>query len=393
MSSEKHQLRGLVIAPFGITPAVEGSRVHVDAHIRQLKEMGHEVWYLAAGQVEADVAAMKHEWKDRVFHASEKQSDLLPKRWRGIRRRIRAWRRQPPQLDYWFKPAWIETARDLVSRVEFDYVIVHYIFLTRFLEVFPPSVLKIVDTHDSFACLGSKLSAQGVGYKWWHCSQADEIKGLQRGDCIMANQPEEAALFERSLQGSRKIVTVGHPCAWNPWPEPPQLALGLLTTGNSMNRAGLLWFLEECWPLVRRALPDVSLIIGGLICNFPGPWHSTPGVRIIGEVEDVSEFHQLTTVEINPTSAGSGLKIKTMESLAAGRALVSVSEGVTGLSRDFDAFVVADEPDQFAAAVIRLLQNPEERSRLHLNAQRLLKAWNERQQAALGSLFEGCGGS
>lgn len=209
----------------------------------------------------------------------------------------------------------------------------------------------------------------------------------------MANQPEEAAHFEHLLKGSRKVVTVGHPSVWNPRPEPHQPALGFLASDNLQNQAGLLWFLENCWPLVMGTLPDVQLIIGGLIGDSAGLWHDTPGVRVLGRVDEVNKFHDLTTVEINPVSVGSGLKIKTMETLAAGRALVSVSEGVAGLSRDFDAFVVADDAKQFSTVVISLLRNPKERSRLVGNAHRLLDAWNERQENALASLFAGCGRS
>ena len=294
-----------------------------------------------------------------------------------------------PHVDTWYQAQWTDVASRLASRVSFDYVLVHYIFLTRIFEAFPPGVRRIVDTHDSFAELSRRLAEKGVATGWWSCSTRGEVMALRRGEYIMSSQLEETELFKRRLGVHGHVIMVGHPGVWQPLPEAPAPIIGFLASENEMNQAGLAWFVQECWPLVQSEVPEAELLLAGRICRKHGPWSGTSGVRTLGPVADSRDFHALTTVEINPVFAGSGLKVKTIESLSFGRALVSVSEGVAGLSRDYGAFIVADTPKAFADAIIELLREKSARAALITGAERLISDWNIRQRSALVSLFAG----
>lgn len=105
-------------------------------------------------------------------------------------------------------------------------------------------------------------------------------------------------------------------------------------------------------------------MLAGPICAKRGPWLDDSRVRLLGPVANIRDFHGRTTVEINPVPVGSGLKVKTIESLHFGRALVSVSEGVAGLGRDYGAFIIADTPEAFADAIIKLLKDKSARAAL-----------------------------
>jgi hypothetical protein len=384
LSGRNRPLRGLIVAPFGVSFPREGSRVHVAAHMAQLESMGHDLWYLGLGLGWKDTEGMAEKFGDRYAGIPLTVGLRL---WRRIQRMwVERFQPQPP-VDFWYRPEWTVVARELQERVRFDYVLVHYIFYSRVFEAFPKEVRRILDTHDSFADRVWRLASKGVRNRWRSCSKEDEIMALSRAHYVMANQPEEAKIFEACVKS--RVVTVGHPSSWQPEPEPDGLRVGFLAAENPMNVAGLSWFFERCWPRIREAVPEAVFLLAGRICTISGPWETASGVTLLGTVETVGDFHRQATVEINPVSAGSGLKIKTMETLGHGRPLVSTTEGVSGLDRGQGAFVVEDEPEAFADAVIRLLRTPAERESLRSGAHRLIGAWNLRQGAALESLFEG----
>jgi len=386
-------VRGLVVAPYGLVPAHDGARAHAKAHIGQLKELGHQVWYLGLGLRADEAAAMKEEWQDKFVQAPSlpwpQRRPLMKTVWSYARRATLSTLRLQPHVDGWYQIQWTEVASRLANRVAFDYVLVHYIFLTQIFKAFSPNVRKIVDTHDSFADLSRTLAAKGVDYRWYSCSPNNESKALRRADFVIANQSDEAKIFQGRVGSNCKVVTVGHPCPWQGLQEASTLSIGFLAGENPMNRAGLAWFVEKCWPTIRIEFPQCKLLVAGGICDIRGAWAHAPGVEIFGRVDDVRGFHMQTTLEINPVSAGSGLKIKSLESLAHGRALVSVSEGVTGLERGYGAFVVAETPDAFVGAVVRLLRNQSARAELIAGAERLIADWNGRQRLALACLFDG----
>jgi hypothetical protein len=385
--------RGLIVAPYGIVPPHEGSKAHTDAHIRQLQGLGHDLWYLGLGLAPGEAAAMHEGWRDRFVHAPyepwHRRGALPATAWDLARKRLRRALALQPHVDSWYQAQWTPAAARLHEAARFDYVLVHYIFFSRVLEAFPARVRRIIDTHDVFARRYERLAAQGVAVPWWSCSARGEVMALRRGDCVIAGSDADADVFRRGLGAGARVVSVGHPCAWQPLPEPGGPAVGFIGSGNPPNAAGLAWFVERCWPHIRSRLPAAQLLLAGPICGLAGPWSGAPGVTLLGPVADTADFHRLTTVEVNPVFAGSGLKIKTIESLGCGRALVTASEGVAGLDRGYGAFRVADAPEAFAREVVGLLESPGERAGLVAGAGRLIADWNRRQQSALASLFTG----
>lgn len=123
------------------------------------------------------------------------------------------------------------------------------------------------------------------------------------------------------------------------------------------NVEGLTWFVRDVLPLVRREAPEVRLLVVG---SDPAPaacaLSTHPGVEWIGPVEDVGPFLARAGCCVVPLHSGSGTRLKVLEALAAGRAVVSTTIGVEGLGlRPNDECLIADTPGEFAAAVLRVL--------------------------------------
>jgi glycosyltransferase involved in cell wall biosynthesis len=141
------------------------------------------------------------------------------------------------------------------------------------------------------------------------------------------------------------------------------------------NQDAARYFVREILPLLRHARPDLE-------CTFVGRsppmdiqrLSDTPGVHITGTVDDVRPYVDRAAVYVAPLRIGGGSRLKILEALAMGRAVVSTTVGAEGLDVIHDHHVLlADDPCAFAASVLQLLDCPERCGRLALEGRRLVE--------------------
>jgi len=126
------------------------------------------------------------------------------------------------------------------------------------------------------------------------------------------------------------------------------------------NEDGAVWFLRDIYPRIRAAIPDVSFAIVG---RAPSPRlraivEKEPGVEITGWVPDVRPHLAKAEVVVVPLRVGGGTRIKIPEAMAMAKAVVSTPIGAEGLPfRDGREIRIAKQPEQFARAVIELMNN------------------------------------
>ena len=107
-------------------------------------------------------------------------------------------------------------------------------------------------------------------------------------------------------------------------------------------------------------------------------------------MDDLTSVYQRADVVINPISIGTGLKIKNIEALGFGKPLVTTSVGAEGLESGSQlAFLVADTAQDFANAVIGILQDSGLYRQLSSKGYQFAKAWNREQIIALRSVIDG----
>lgn len=162
------------------------------------------------------------------------------------------------------------------------------------------------------------------------------------------------------------------------------------------NVLALEFFQREVWPILRAALPteplSLQVIAGARHDYYLNHYRDRvridlEGVEVEGFVSDVRLAYEKAAVVIAPLLASAGTNIKIMEAMAMGKAIVSTSAGINGLSlqkgRDL---MVEDDPADIARAILMLFQDKERRSRLELQARQTVAQrfdWNviaERQK-------------
>ena len=137
--------------------------------------------------------------------------------------------------------------------------------------------------------------------------------------------------------------------------------LGMLATNTNVE--GVLWFVSEIWPLVRRKRPDARFRIAG---RRPRAsilaLHGHDGIEVLGEIADPLPRLAEATICISPVQAAAGMQNKLLDYFRAGKAVVATRAANEGIGAPPGrAIRLANQPEDFAAQIIRLLNNPAER--------------------------------
>jgi glycosyltransferase involved in cell wall biosynthesis len=139
----------------------------------------------------------------------------------------------------------------------------------------------------------------------------------------------------------------------------------LLFTGKMDYRPNIdamLWFGRHVLPLILAVEPQARLQIVGL---SPHPrlaeLRQHPAIEITGAVPDIRPYLQQAAVYIIPMRVGGGTRFKALEAMATGKGIVSTPLGVEGIAVRHEAeLLLADSPEAFAAAVLRLLRDQQQ---------------------------------
>ncbi|MEO5824202.1 MAG: glycosyltransferase [Vicinamibacteraceae bacterium] len=140
------------------------------------------------------------------------------------------------------------------------------------------------------------------------------------------------------------------------------------------NEDAVLFFCREVLPRVRQAEPDVTLsIIGRAPTAAVKRLAQEAGVEVTGTVDDVRAHLGPACATIVPLRVGGGTRLKIFEAMAAGKAVVSTTIGAEGLPTESGRhLLIADGAADFAAAVLRVIREPELRRRLEREARTLV---------------------
>jgi glycosyltransferase involved in cell wall biosynthesis len=143
------------------------------------------------------------------------------------------------------------------------------------------------------------------------------------------------------------------------------------------NIDSLVYFLEQIFPLVRARRPEARLrIVGRRPSDALRRWvEGIRGVDFVGEVPDMSSQLDRAAVVIVPLRIGGGSRIKILEALAAGKAVVSTTIAAEGLEvTPGEELLIADSPTEFASHLEGLLSSKDKRRELGRRGHLLVSA-------------------
>ncbi len=150
----------------------------------------------------------------------------------------------------------------------------------------------------------------------------------------------------------------GDPAVRETWSGPLTMAyVGLYLYEPNRDAARLLAL--EILPRLRAAEPDSRLLLVGRDDGMLEDLRNLPGVTMVGEASDIAAELARAEMVVTPIRFGSGTRLKIIEALAHGIPVVSSALGAEGLELvDGRDVVIADTPDAFADACLRLHRDP-----------------------------------
>lgn len=378
-SKQRKSERILFISPIGCGPPHSGNRARMRTLLQELRSLGyeihfawaqipdHEAWARLSHEARQETSQYVDQWVYDFLWPSQQDARfaMLAGRIRHqIVRRTRRGKERTSKgihrLDQWFHPGWIREAQELQRRYRYSKVIVAYVFCSSFFKAFPASTLKVLDCHDAFTCRNDVVSNSEENNWWYALYRADEQRALMRADRILGIQEHESEFFRTLTNGKRPVFSVGHFTEVKPLEFDMKSChvFGFIGSRSPWNADGLHWFLDEVWPLVKESHSSSSLLIAGGVRDSIG--NPPFDCLTLGEVDTVTDFYSRILFAINPVHFGTGMKIKTVESLAHGRAVVATPSGFSGLEAyEARGLELATTAKEFAAAILIMLRDPE----------------------------------
>ncbi|WP_034858146.1 capsular polysaccharide export protein, LipB/KpsS family [Sinorhizobium sojae] len=235
--------------------------------------------------------------------------------------------------------------------------------------------LRVLDTHDVQHLLEESLAQSGKEQEFSLIKmKAHEKRLLSQFDRLVAINRNEHAYLKRFLQPARKpIYTVPA------FQATEDIVLGaeemkydFLFVGSSatFNRDGFLKFEEEVLAALHQRYPDMKVAVVGSVCDTAAIKKLRKKyLHRLGYVDDLSTIYDQSKIVVVPIMAGAGMKIKLIEALAHGKAVVSTSLGADGVDIESGlSGYITDDWSEFRDHCERLLDDDELRQNIESGA-------------------------
>lgn len=269
------------------------------------------------------------------------------------------------------RPEMLTTLAELAATTEFDVVHADQLNMGQYALPFTKS-RKVLDLHNALWVLYKRLSEtlpltkpmKYILMRDWRllkryegelCRTFEGVLAVTeedrrwlaeaggRDDMIVipiAIDTDEQALIERKPSGPH-IVHIGT-MYWPP------------------NIDAITWFLDEIYPLVKQQVPDVRCTLIGARppASITERTKTDSSLTVTGYVEDPLPYLRDSSMMVVPVRAGGGMRVKILNALSQGIPMVSTTVGCEGINVKHDHdILIADEPQAFADATVRLLRD------------------------------------
>jgi glycosyltransferase involved in cell wall biosynthesis len=243
----------------------------------------------------------------------------------------------------------------------------------------------VVDSHEiaydlarQFAGSGGSLFRRLYAAANWRKLRREELGTYRGADGVyLCSAADERRLLEQVPGVHTAVIPNAADIEYyqpRPTDPPPDgrtvVYFGLLSTVPNVD--GVIHFLQGIWPRIAAANPEARCeIIGGR----PPPSLlalAGPRVQLTGFVSDLRPHLAAAAAVVVPLRLGGGTRLKIVEAMAMGKAIISTTLGAEGIEavpgRDL---LIEDQPAGFADAVNRLLADPDLAVRIGQAARRL----------------------
>jgi polysaccharide biosynthesis protein PslH len=362
-------------------PAVDGGCIAMLASLKAIMHAGHQVKVLAIETPKhpfvknADNAELVEQTKMETFFVD---TSLKP-----LSAILNLFSNKSYNVSRFYSPGFEEVLINTLQRDVFDVVQIESLFAAPYIDVIrksAPNCKIILRAHNVehiiWEIMAEKagvfkgiylnlLAARLKSYELNIFQRVDGIIGISSDDVKKINSyaPETSiknipvnvdVLGQNNNKGNSDFFFIGA-FDWNP------------------NLVGINWFLKEVWSNVKQNLPEISFNIAGrkMLENLkPLPIEN---VVYLGEVPDSRYFMEQHGIMVVPLFAGSGIRVKILEAMALGKAVISTTLGAEGIACEpGKEIIIANTAAEFINAMEKCCNNPAFVAEIGTNARKFV---------------------
>lgn len=366
----------LFLSPTVPFPLTDGGRIRVYNLLKQLAQKS-EVTLLALKTQPTDADGVKELQQLGIqVHLVPNAPSLPPVSFATLAKAFL--KRQPITVARYDLPAYRQKFRALIADQTFDLVHYEMFHVAQFYtETDLPSVLSQQNV-DSAIWRRLCVETANPFYKFAYWTQQLAFQRYERVlspkfNAVTCTSDIDAAVFEQHCpEDTIEIIPNGVDITHYRPDFTTEAAAHLIYIGSMdwyPNADAVAFFADEVLPRIQENVPDVAFsIVGGNPSPRVQKLADREGIVVTGRVPEIKPYFAEATVFVVPLRIGSGTRLKILEALAMGKAIVSTTVGAEGLDlRDGEEIFIADEPIAFANAVTRLLTDAELRRKIGEN--------------------------
>lgn len=201
----------------------------------------------------------------------------------------------------------------------------------------------------------------------------EEVRATRKFDAVITMTERDRQIITRELLHTR-VSIIPHGVDAEFFQRPPvaveprsMVFIGLMS--YYPNHHGILYFLDEVFPLILAKEPKAKLYIVGAWPARRVRRRASENVIVTGWVDDVKPYMAKGEVFIIPLLIGGGMRGKALEAMAMRRPIVTTTLGCEGINlRHEESALFADTPEAFAQSVLRMFDDAALRERLTAKA-------------------------
>jgi glycosyltransferase involved in cell wall biosynthesis len=303
------------------------------------------------------------------------------------------------------RPEMRAALRELAATTHFDVVHADQLNMGQYALPFTKS-RKVLDLHNALWVLYKRLAetlpaSKPMKYilmRDWPLLKRYEGALCRAFDAVLAvSQEDRQALIEAGARPEMPIIPIAVDTDGQAQiartPKGPHI-IHIGTMYWPPNIAGITWFLDEIYPLIKQRVPDVRCTLIGARppASITERAQSDPSLTVTGYVEDPVPYLADSSMMVVPLQAGGGMRVKILNALSQGIPMVSTTVGCEGIAvvheRDI---MIADKPADFAEATVKLLTDAALNQRITEQGRRTVVETYDYRQACrpLDAIYSG----
>jgi len=234
-----------------------------------------------------------------------------------------------------------------------------------------PSFRKVLNHHNCESAMAHRRAQQEPSLlkRVYLLSQARRLARLEQRVCSLfdvntaVSQLDAEALQGGSPQAHFHVVENGTDTSYfqpDAAPSEPDTIIFAGSLSWYANVSAVEYFVREIWPLVRTLNPVVRFLVAGQ--GAPGSLarrlSQDPRMALIADPQDIRPWIARASVFVCPILDGGGTKLKILDAMAMGKAIVATSMSCEGLEVKHDEHIlIANTPQDFASMIALVLEN------------------------------------